>query len=364
MKTLIVSVLFFLSLSPITASAQGNPATAQQQPQTFEAVITQVTEEKHIKMNDKEQFYQKLQAEITSGTRKGEKITIENGNVPMITIQDYETDDQVVVSAYANPDGSELFTITDYVRKSPLLLLFGIFVGLVLLIGRKRGLASLLGMAFSFFVIFAFVLPQILAGQNPVLIVILASLVIIPLTFYLSHGINHKTTAAVLGTIISLIITGVLATIFIGAAKFTGFASEEANFLQAARPDIINMKGLLLAGILVGILGILDDITISQAAIVQQLKTTSPQLRFPGLFAKTMDVGKDHIASTVNTLILVYTGAALPLLLLFLDNPQPIAAVINSEIIAEEIVRILLASIGLILAVPITTAIAAWIIKK
>ncbi|MEK7572017.1 MAG: YibE/F family protein [Patescibacteria group bacterium] len=352
-------LLFFLFTSNVSAQ---EPSTPQQQ--TFEAVITQVTEEKEVTVNHKTQRYQKLEAEITSGERKGEKITVENGTVPMVVIQDYATDDQVVITAFRSPDGKELFSITDYVRRIPLLLLFGIFVGLVILVGRKRGIASLGGMFFSFVIIFTFVLPQILAGQNPVLIVILASLAIIPLTFYLSHGFNRKTTAAVIGTIIALIITGILATIFINAARFTGFASDEANFLQAARPDVINMQGLLLAGILIGILGILDDITISQAAIVQQLKKASPNLKFHQLFLRTMDVGKDHIASTVNTLILVYTGAALPLLLLFLDNPQPIASVVNYEMIAEEIVRMLLASIGLILAVPITTAIAAWMIKK
>lgn len=361
---LLLCLCAFLSTGAPSVSAKENTALKAQEEKTYEAIITQVTEEKHIKINGKEQLYQKLQAQITTGDRKGKTISLENGNIPSTKVLDYATDDAIVVTAFTGQNGKEFFTISDYVRRSPLLTLFLIFIALVIVIGGKRGVASILGMVFSFALIFLFVLPQILAGHDPILIVILASAVIIPFSFYLSHGINRKTTASVLGTLISLIITGILATIFVGAAKFTGFASDEANFLQAARPDVINMQGLLLAGILIGTLGILDDITISQAAIVQQLKETSPKLKFYQLFTKTMDVGRDHIASTVNTLVLVYTGAALPLLLLFLDNPQPIATVINYEIIAEEIARILLASIGLILAVPITTAIAAALIKQ
>lgn len=359
---LLLPFFVFASLLAPLANAQGKQTTPQEQ--NYEALVTQVTEEKNITVEGKKQLYQKLQVQITTGDRKGQTITIENGNIPSVQVIDYSTDDQIVVSAFTDTNGKQFYTINDYVRRTPLLILFAIFVGLVVLIGRKRGVASLLGMALSFALIFAFVLPQILAGYDPVLIVILASAVIIPFSFYLSHGFNSKTTASVIGTLISLILTGILATIVIGAAKFTGFASDEASFLQAARPDVINMQGLLLAGILIGTLGILDDITISQAAIVQQLKTTSPHLKYYELFTKTMDVGRDHIAATVNTLVLVYTGAALPLLLLFIDNPLPFATVINYEIIAEEIVRILIASIGLILAVPITTAIAAWMVKK
>jgi uncharacterized membrane protein len=149
-----------------------------------------------------------------------------------------------------------------------------------------------------------------------------------------------------------------LAGIFVEAAKLTGFSSEEASFLEVARPGSVNLRGLLLAGIIIGVLGILDDITVSQAAIVAQLKKTAPELSARSTYAAAMDVGRDHIASVVNTLVLVYTGAAMPLLLLFLQNTGAVADVINYEMVAEEIVRTLVASIGLILAVPITTSLA------
>jgi uncharacterized membrane protein len=155
-----------------------------------------------------------------------------------------------------------------------------------------------------------------------------------------------------------------LATLFVNLSQLTGFTSEEAGFLQAYKPGLINMKGLLLSGIIIGVLGVLDDITISQSAIVEQLKKANQKLKPIELYQKAMSVGRDHIASMINTLILVYTGAALPLLLLFIDNPHPFSQVINYEIIADEVVRTLVGSIGLILAVPITTLLAVWFVSK
>jgi uncharacterized membrane protein len=208
-------------------------------------------------------------------------------------------------------------------------------------------------------IIFKFILPMIYAGYDPVLITIIASLVMIPVTFYLSHGFNRKTSIAIGGTLIALLITGLLAKVFVEATKLTGFASEEAGFLQVARGNLVNIRGLLLAGIIIGALGVLDDISIAQSALVQQLREANPKMKAREVFSRAMNVGQDHIASMVNTLVLVYTGAALPLLLLFIDNPLPFSQVINYEIIAEEIVRTLVGSIGLITAVPITTLIAS-----
>ncbi len=363
-KIFIITSLFFLFFAPRVVVAEENQQDPPQE-QRLEAIVTKIQEEKEIKSEgtDKKTLYQKLEVLVTSESRKGEKLVVEN-NIPVVNAQRYKTGDKVVISANQTADGKELLYITDYVRRAPLYWLFGIFAVLTVLIGRKRGIASLIGMGLSFFVIFTFVLPQILSGKDPILIAIAASLFIIPISFYLAHGLNRKTTAAVIGTIIALIITGILANLFVDAAKLTGFASEEAAFLQLAKPDLINIRGLLLAGIIIGVLGILDDITISQAAIVSQLKQTSPKIPFWELFNRSMDIGRDHIASMVNTLILVYTGAALPLLLLFTNTPQPFSELINYEIVSEEIVRTLVASIGLILAVPITTFITTVLFDK
>lgn len=296
---------------------------------------------------------------ITKGSLKGKEITVEAGDIPIVGQPKYEPGDEVLISYSQDFEGKDVFYISDYVRRRPLLFLFLIFVILALIVGGWRGGSSLLGLGISFLVIFAFILPQIYAGRDPVSIAIIGSLLIIPISFYLSHGFNRKTTTAIFGTLIALMITGILAKTFVGLAKLTGYASEEAAFLQVARPGIVNIRGLVLAGIIIGTLGVLDDITISQAAIAQQLKEANPKVKFKELFVRAMNVGQDHIASMVNTLVLVYTGAALPLLLLFIDNPHPFSEVINYEIIAEEAIRTLVGSIGLITAVPITTLLAA-----
>lgn len=358
----ILSLVLFVApfVSPVFAQDEIKPE------ETLEGRVTQILEEKQITPEREQvsQLYQKLEILITKGSLKDKKITVESGNLPMTNLPKYKVGDELVINYGKDFEGNDSFYITDYVRRSALLLLFVIFVIVAVAIGRWQGMASLLGMGISFLVIFKFILPKIYAGGDPVQIAILGSLVIIPATFFLSHGVNKKTGIAVAGTLISLIVTGILAKTFVEASKLTGFASEEAGFLQAYKPGLVDIKGLLLAGIIIGVLGVLDDITISQSAIVNQLKLADSKLKAGELYKKAMTVGKDHIASMVNTLILVYTGAALPLLLIFIDNPHPFSEVINYEIVADEIVRTLVGSIGLILAVPITTIIASLSFEK
>jgi len=367
LSTIILFILLvFISNSSVLAQEDKNQTTDLHQEESLEAKITSILEEKEIKpeYSDEKQLYQKLELLITKGSLKGETIIIENGNLPMTNLQKYKVGDRVIISRSKNLEGNDAFYITDYIRRNSLLWLFLIFIASTVLIGRWRGLSSLLGMGGSFFIIFSFILPKILAGGNPIQIAIIGSLFIIPLTFYLSHGFNKKTTVAIIGTLIALVITGILANVFVEISKLTGFASENAAFLQVARGGTVNIRGLLLAGIIIGVLGVLDDITVSQSAVIFQLKKANPKLKQFDLYKKAMDVGQDHISSMVNTLILVYTGAAMPLLLLFINNPHPFSEVINYEIVADEIVRTLVGSIGLILAVPITTIIASVAVEK
>jgi len=361
---------FIVSVSS-TAFAEENqnpmiaPPISQSQDEILEAKVTKILEEKQIVvMDNKEQLYQKLEMMITRGSLTGRTIAVENGDLPTTYLQRYKVGDQLVLTYSRNFQGNDVYYITDYVRRDGLLLLFLIFVGVVILIGRWYGLPSLIGMAVSFLVIFKFILPQISSGRDPITVAISGSLFMVPVTFYLSHGINKKTTIAIIGTILSLVVTGILASLFVEITRLTGFVSEEANYLQVFQPGVINIKGLLLAGIIIGGLGVFDDITVSQSAIVAELKNASRHSTFVDLYSRAMKVGHDHIASMVNTLVLVYTGAALPLLLLFINNPRPFSEVINYEIIAEEIVRTLVASIGLVLAVPITTLLAAFIFAR
>jgi uncharacterized membrane protein len=351
-KVVLAIFLLFLALSFFSK------ARALEE-EILEGKVVKILKEEIITQAGQQTLSQQLEVLVTRGTLKGKEVTVEAGTIPLVGQQKYQIGDKVLLSRSRDLEGNDVFYISDYIRRLPLLWLFLIFLVLVVVVGHWRGLSSLFGLGVSFLVIFTFILPNIYAGREPVFIAIVGSLFILPVTFYLSHGFNKKTTVALIGTFIALIITGILAKIFVEATRLTGYASEEAGFLQVAKKGTMDIKGLLLAGMIIGALGILDDITVSQAAVVEQLKKANSKIRSRQLFWQAMSVGQDHIASMVNTLVLVYTGAALPLLLLFVDNPMPFSQVINYEIIAEEIVRTLVGSIGLISAMPITTFLAS-----
>lgn len=337
------------------------PQPVQAQEEILEGQVTRIIKEDvavHLGQNT---LYQELGILITRGSVQGKRITLEMESLPLSGKGKYRIGDRLMISLNHDIDGGEIYNFVELVRRDYLYILFAIFAALVMAVGRWRGLASLTGLAISFLIIFYLVLPPISRGRDPVEVVVLASLLIVPLTFGLSHGINKKTLVAMTGTLIALVITGFLAKLFIDLTRLTGFASEEAGFLAVNKPGVVNIHGLILAGIIIGALGVLDDITVAQAAVVEQLKQMNSKLPARQIFWRAMRIGQDHIASMVNTLILVYTGAALPLFLLFASNPLPFSQVLNYEIIAEEIIRTLVGSIGLIAAVPLTTFLASLV---
>lgn len=361
MKLFLFLLLFFCGGAIPLGFAQEFQDAEISSHETLEAVVQSVVTEEGM---DEEMQRTRILLQVTKGSLKGQEIEIVQNDFILTNRREFVPGDEVMISRETYAAGEEQFFIIDYVRSDSLFWLALIFFILVIAIGRWRGAASLLGMGISFLVIFYFLLPQILQGRNPVLIALLSSALIAPCTFYFSHGFNRKTTVAILGTLVTFVVIGFLADFFVDAANLSGFADEEASFLQAARGGVLNMKGILLAGMIIGILGILDDITISQAAIVQELKAAKEKISFRELYFRAMRIGRDHIASLVNTLILVYTGAALPLLLLFLDDQSSFSQIINYENVAEEIVRTLIGSIGLVLAVPITTLLACFFLNK
>lgn len=327
--------------------------------QSTKATITNILEEKQINVMGINQLYQKLELELDNNHQK---IIIENGNQALANIVKYYINDRVIVTK-DSIDGVDQYSITDFVRTDSLILLSIIFLFFLFFIGKWKGVSSILGMGFTFIIVFILILPQISAGTNPTLVAIIGSLVIIPFSFYLTHGFNKKTTIAVVSSIVALIITIILGSIFIKIGHLTGLSSEEAGMLSLSQ-SFLNMKGILLAGIIIGTLGVLDDITIAQTAVVEELSKTEKYPKSIDLYTHSMSVGRDHIASMVNTLILAYAGASLPLLLMFINNPHPFSEIINIEMISEEIIRTLIGSIGLILAVPITTFLATNIYTK
>ncbi len=357
-------LLFLLFFFPPKSFAQ--EVSLPPKEEKLEGIVTEIIEEKIIKPAgvDFTQTYQKLKIQITSGHFAGQTVVVETGTLPEARNLKYKLNDRVVLVRIQNLEGQDLFYISDFVRRQSLFLAFLLFLITVITIAHWQGIASLLGLVISFLVIFKIILPLIFSGKDPLLSSLLGSIIIVPSTFLLSHGFNKKTISAIIGTFTSLIIAGITASFFIASTRLTGFSSEEAGFLQSFKPNFYDFTSLLLSGIILSLLGVLDDITVSQAAIVQTLKQTSPHLSSKQVFYKAMAIGKDHIASMVNTLILVYTGVSLPLLLLFLDNSQKFSEIINYEIIAEEIVRTLVSSIALVLAVPLTTTIAILVIFK
>lgn len=349
---ILISLFIFSTLSCVTV------AYAQENDVQFEAEVIAVTKQEERISLETKHMYQELELLGLNGKYEGKKIRVESGTLPVAGVPLYKRGDKVVVNESIYPDGSKNLIIVDYVRRDALYTLFLAFIVVSLVVARRRAIGSLVGLGISFFVIFSFVLPRILAGDNPVLIAILAGCVVVPLTYYISHGWSNKTHIAVFGTLIALLITGLISYWAIESARLTGYSSEEVSFLQGVIKSPVNMRALILAGIIIGLFGILDDVTISQASIVEKLHEVSPGLSPQTLYIKAMDVGKDHIASVINTLILVYTGAALPFLLLFVSSSTGFHTALNFEIIAEEIIKMLTSSIGLILAVPITTFLA------
>lgn len=332
--------------------AAANPTTSQ----VVEGRVTKIVEERLLETMGQTQHYQKLEIQLT--TTDQPTITVEHGQVPNVRDQTFQVGDRVQLMA-TTVDGQTSYQISDHVRRLPLLALGIIFAGLVLLINFKKGLASLLSLGITFVVIFAVVLPLILSGIHPVAVAIMAALVLIPTTYFLSHGFNRKTAIAAIGTLFSLTVAIALAQYFISATRLTGYASDEAGFLQTAMQGQLDIQGLILASIVLGLVGVLDDVTITQAGFIQQLRQAQPTISPRELYARAMVVGRDHIASLVNTLILVYTSAAMPLLLLFSQTGRPFLEVINYEIIAEEVVRTLIVSIGIVISVPVTTYLGA-----
>ncbi len=241
-------------------------------------------------------------------------------------------------------------------------MLAGIFIVAVVGLGRWQGLRSLLGLAASLAVLITFVLPAILDGSSPLAVALVGSAVIAVLALYLAHGVNAWTTTALLGTFTSLALVGVLGSVFVDAAQFSGLADEEATFLQITAGQI-DLRGLLLGGIVIGALGVLDDVTVTQVSAVWELHGAQPGFRRWDLYRSALRIGRDHIASTVNTLVLAYAGASLPLFLLFTQADQGLGDVINGESVAVEVVRALAGSIGLVASVPLTTALAVLVVS-
>lgn len=267
------------------------------------------------------------------------------------------------IEAMFNPTALETGTpyiFVDFVRDVPLGALLALYVIVVLLVARVKGLAALFGLAASLAVVGAFMLPSLMVGKEPLLVVIVGASAMMFASIYLAHGISIRTTTAVLGTLGGLVITGVLAAWSVGANNLTGTLSDDAIALYG-QLGYLKMSDILLTGIVLAGLGALNDVTITQVSTVWELHSANPQASRRRIFSQGMVIGRDHIASTVYTLAFAYVGTSLPLLMSAALVDRGFLDLMTVGQIAEEVVRTLVASIGLVLAIPMTTAIATWL---
>jgi uncharacterized membrane protein len=331
--------------------------------ETVRAQVDEIIEEGEIDLGGTVQRYQIARVEILEGDYAGILMEIDYGKRQVLSGNLYlKPGDKILVTLGVRPDGVITAYYAEHVRTTPLLWLLAAFVVAILLISRWKGLRSLISMAFSLWVIVSYIIPHILTGEDPVRVSIIGSVILLGVTLYLTYGWNLKTHSAVLGMIFVLVITGTLAYVFVLFTHLTGAGDENALYLIQMLNSRINLRGLLLGGMIIGALGVLDDLVTTQASAVFELYGANPGLGFRGLYNSAMRIGQDHVAATVNTLVLAYAGASLPMLLMFSLGRGDFGYVVNFSFIAEEIVRTLVGSLGLVAAVPLTTAIAAGLV--
>ena len=303
--------------------------------------------------------FQSITATIKEGEHAGEIVTFDNDYIQL------KKGDRFFLTSTIDAEDKTVRYYVEDPDRLPLLGFFTIlFIVLVVYIGGKQGVRGLAALVGSFILILYVLIPGILQGYSPILVAIGVSSLIIVIGSYVTHGFNRTTSCAVAGMVATVIVTGILAYVAVHAAQFSGYGSEEAVYLNMNARGQIDMVGLLLGGILIGLLGLLYDAAISQAITVEELHLIAPHVERTTIFKRSMRVGREHIGALVDTLAIAYVGASLPLLLLFSQNPGQLLLTINREIFSAEIIRILIGSIGLVLAVPITTALATVILVK
>lgn len=329
------------------------------------AEVSKIVEQGDIQLGDLSQTYQVVEVRILNGEYAGIPMTVEYGKYaqrPNASL--LHAGDKIFVTIDVRPDGLVSVYFTDHDRSTSLWMLFGVFVISIFWLARWKGARALVALGFSFLLIVGYVVPHILAGEDPIQVSLIGSALLLVSTLYLTYGWNLKTHSAVISILLALVVTSLLSVIFVSLAKLSGFGDENAMFLVQISSSEINLQGLLLGGMIIGSLGVLDDLVTSQVASSFELYHVDPTTSIWAIYKSAMRIGQDHVAATVNTLVLAYTGASLPLLLLFALGNSDLSYLINVEFVSEEIVRALVGSIGLIAAVPISSFISAYTAKN
>jgi uncharacterized membrane protein len=329
----------------------------------YKAEVFEIIEEGTVALGERTQFYQVFRVEVLEGPHKGLITEIDYGK-RQIRPEGLllEPGDQLIVSVNQAPDGSVNAYFIDFVRTKPLLWLLVAFVLFSVLVGGWQGARGLLGLFISLVVILVYIIPNILDGKDPTVVTLIGGFLLLGISLYLIYGWALKTHAAVLALFFTLVFTGLMINFFVDLTRLTGFGDEDILFVIQQVDININMRGLVLAGMLIGAMGALDDLVITQVSVVLELHEADSDLGMRSLYQRAMRVGQDHISAMINTLFMAYAGAALPTLLLFSLSGQGFMDLINLEFVAEEVVRILAGSLGLIAAAPISTGIASLMI--
>lgn len=354
-KALVVLAIF--TLIPIFANAQ---EILQDKFELVRAEVVQVMnqERKTVPGTDVESNYQTIVALILEGERAGKEVVVENDFLSL------ERGDKFFLMRIVDSiDGHEVYSVRDVDRRGAILGFVLLFVAVILIFSGKQGVRSIASLAGSLLVIIYVLVPLLLRGFPPVLTSMVIASVILFLAIYLTHGFNRQSTIAFTGTVSAIILTGILAYLGVEIAHLSGFVSDEAVTLNFSTRGALNFSGLLLGGIMIGILGVLDDISVTQAAVVSEIFDSAPHLSRSEVYKKAVRVGREHVGALVNTLALAYAGSSLPLLLLLSTSQTSFASTINMEVFATEIIRTTVGSIGLILTVPITTLLAVYFLK-
>lgn len=353
-RSLIVLFLILFPQSNLFAQEAYDEYQATWKGKVLEVLKSETSEILGTETNEK---LQSIKVEILDGPRSGEEIIIEDDYLKL------EKGDKLFFDYFLTLEGREFFQVKDVYRMHTLIVFILLFVFVVILFGGFQGMRSLMSLAGSFFALFYVLMPGLLAGWSPVLSSILVAGIILFVAIFFTHGFNRESVVAYLGTMFSVAITGVLAYLAVDLNNLSGFATEESVYLNFNTQGALDFKGLLLGAIIIGVLGVLDDIAVTQSAIVTELFNANPNLTRREVYKKAIRIGREHVSALVNTLVLAYTGSALPVLLYFYASPSTLLMSVNSEIFATEIIRAIVGSIGLILTVPVVTFFATVYLK-
>jgi len=356
MGKVILAILFSLFMVSLVSAQEVH----QELKEIVTANITQILSdtERVIEGTNTVVRVQRIEALLTSGTHEGRTVIFENEIVPL------EQGDAIYVNYLLTIQGDEYFMFKDYKRQPQLLFLLILFSAILIFFAKMQGARALLSLGASVGIIWFILVPILLSGFSPVLASAAIASIILAVVLFFTHGINPRSVIAFLGTVGAVVATCMIAYVSVGVMKLTGFGNDAAVYLNFSTNGTLDFAGLLLGSIIIGILGVLDDVSITQASVVQELRHANAGLSIGELYRRAINVGKDHIGSLVNTLALAYIGVSLPLVLLFATSNAEFGLWLNQEVVAAELVRILVGSIGLVLAVPLTTVIAAWWFAK